>query len=110
MEENKKVKLTTKIIILLSVVIALISSYILIFVELPNKPLSARAPAKSRLTPKEFTTSKCRCSLIVQADQIEKSVYGFAKMAQTLRTARCISTSRTISLKYCRLSTCWLTS
>ena len=45
MEENKKVKLTTKIIILLSVVIALISSYILIFVELPNKPLSGQGGA-----------------------------------------------------------------
>ena len=42
MDEDKKVRLTTKIIVLLSVVIALISSYILIFVELPDKPLSGQ--------------------------------------------------------------------
>jgi protein SCO1/2 len=51
MEENKKVKLTTKIIILLSVVIALISSYILIFVELPNKPLSGQGNSLSESVP-----------------------------------------------------------
>ena len=37
MEENKKSTVATKIIILLSVVIAVISAYILIFVELPGK-------------------------------------------------------------------------
>ncbi len=42
MIEVRKNKLATKIIVLLSVAIALISSYILIFVELPNKPLSGR--------------------------------------------------------------------
>jgi len=42
MEEDKKTKITTKIIILLSIVIALVSSYILIFIELPNKPLSGQ--------------------------------------------------------------------
>jgi len=45
MEENKKIKLTTKIIILLSIIIALVSSYILIFVELPSKPLSGHGGA-----------------------------------------------------------------
>lgn len=42
MEEDKKIKITTKVIILLSIIIALISSYILLFVELPNKPLAGQ--------------------------------------------------------------------
>lgn len=45
MEEDKKTKVTTKIIILLSIVIALVSSYILIFIELPNKPLAGQCGA-----------------------------------------------------------------
>jgi protein SCO1/2 len=42
MEEDRKIKITTKVIILLSIIIALISSYILLFVELPNKPLAGQ--------------------------------------------------------------------
>ena len=51
MEEDKKIGLTTKIIIFLAIIIALVSSYILIFIELPNKPLSGQGGSISEDIP-----------------------------------------------------------